>query len=356
MVTATRKEKAHRLLKNNEPMLDVINYDISMIHALNYYNINHDNKEKKKWMQAHFGKKIKFSLDIPDYNFKIIGTLCRILDNGNVLSDAHEKRIQSEFDMIKSLSDKIKPVVVATNTKPVATIQEKMDAKVSEFLAEFAGLVDEFVLTGSHPKVDSLINSMNIRGPMTKKVIARVEGTIEELKEALAGTDKQLTEGYSQFKKTELKKLLGIYESLVSSLGQAKVLTVRKTRTVKAKPAVVIVKNIKYMKEDTALGLKSVEPATIVGAEEVWVFNTKYKTMQFYEAAPGSNISVKGTTLTGFNTEKSLVKKVRKPEAIASLNSLGKRAYTKFFKELKTATSACNGRINDQCVILATFR
>ena len=355
MATATRKEKAHRLLKNNEPMLDVINYDISMIHALNYYNINHDNKEKKRWMQAHFGKKIKFSLDIPDYNFKIIGTLCRILDNGNSLSDAHEKRIESEFQMIKQLSEKIKPVVTTT-TKPTASIQEKMDAKVSEFLGEFAGLVDEFVTTGSHPKVDSLINSMNIRGPMTKKVVSRVENIILELKEALAGTDKQLTEGYSNFKKTELKKLLGIYEGLVASLGQAKVMTVRKTRTVKAKPAVVIVKNMKFQKDDKELGLKSVEPATIVGAEEVWVFNTKYKTMQYYEAVAGATLSVKGTTLTGFNTEKSIVKKVRKPELVANLNALGKRAYTKFFKELTTAQSACNGRINDQCILLATFR
>jgi hypothetical protein len=364
MVTEAKKIKAHKLLKNNEPVLNPMDYSRSVIDALNYYNVNHDNREKKKWFVSHFrdGKmKIDFSLDIPDGNFKIIGTLCRMLDNGNDLSAQDMTRLEHEFDKIKETSAQAKKQE-ALEAKPlvkVSNIQEKMDQKAAEFLGEFAGLIDEFVTTGTAPSVDKLIASMKITGPVAKKVQSRlavVERNMEEIRAAIAGKDKEVAAAYAHITKPNLKKLLALYESLISGLGQAKVVAVRKARVVKEKPPVQVAKYVKFNPEDTTLGLKSIAPALMIGASEIWLFNPKYKKMIVYQAVVGTSMTVKGTTLVNFDIEKSTMKTVKKPDTVAKLNGMGTRAFHKFYKETKAAEGKCNGRINKDCIILAAFK
>lgn len=352
MATAEKRAKAHKLLKNNEPRIGFMTYDHDMMKALQYYNLNHDGKEKRKWVLERFPK-LKFNTDLSDYYYRVAGTLIRIENNGNELSDEHKKKLEDEIAFLTKPSTK---VVEVKEEKPKASVQDAMEEKVSTFLGEFAGLVDEYVLTRSHPKVDNLVNTMGIRGPMAKKVIDKVQKNMSELQEAIAGTDKQLVEGYSNFKKTELKKLLGIYEQLVASLQQAKVTTVRKPRAKKVKPPAVIAKSVKYSKENVDLAMKSINPAHVVGQSEVWFFNTKYRRIACYKAREGAALSWKGTTLTDWDTEKSYVKTVRKPEEIKKLMDLGTRAWNKYGKELKSKESTPNGRCNEETIILVTFR
>lgn len=352
MLSEKKIAKGHKLLRNNDPAINPVSYNVSLMLALNYYNYQYDNKEKKAWAIAHYGKGVKFSSDIQDYQFRLLGTLCRIVDTGNTLSDKHMIVLDNEFAMLQKVVDAKK--IVTVDTKPIIGIQEKMDTKVSEFLGEFAGLVDEYTMTRTNPNVEKLVNSMGIRGPMVKKVLAKVTGTMQELREAIAGTDKQLDEGYSNFKKSELKKLLGIYEQLCSALVQAKVLTVRKTRVVKVKPASVIAAKVKYQTENKDLNLKSILPATVVGVTELLIFNTKYRKMQYYEAAAGQTLTWKGTTLLNFSVEKSFSKTIRKPEAIQALE--GKRMFAKFLKEAKAAPGKVTGRVNGECILVAAFR
>lgn len=360
MVNEAKKIKAHKLLKNNEPTLNPMDYQKSLMDALNFYNVNNDNRQKKKWFQDHFKKEINFGLDIPDHNFKIAGTLCRIKDNGNTLDPRDELTLEKEFDKIKETSLKQKPVVEEVGeVKKVVGIQEKMEQKAIDFLGEFNGLIDEFIMTKTSPSVDKLINTMGIKGPTAKKVQARlapIERQMAELKEAILGKDKELVAAYAHITKPNLKKLLGMYESLISGLSQAKVAVVRKERVVKAKPPVVIAKDVKFLAEFPELKLKSVAPALMIGAAEVWLYHTKYKKLMVYEAIVGQTLTVKGTTLMNFDVEKSIMKTVKKPETLTPLVAQGKRAFAKFFKETKAVVSKNNGRINKDCVIMAVFK
>lgn len=347
-----KKAKAHKLLHANEPTISLFTYDHDMLMALQYYNVNHDNKEKRKWVLSAYPK-LKFNSDLSDYYYRTLGTMIRIRDNGNELSEAHKELIERELKYLTVPSKKKAEIIVE---KKVTNVQDAMDEKVSTFLGEFAGLVDEYCTTKGTVYVDKLVNSMGIRGPMIKKVIARVERTIAELRLAVEGTDKYVNEGYSNFKKTELKKLLGIYETLVASLGQAKVTTVRKVRVAKVKPPAVIAKRVKFAAENTDLGLKSINPALVVNQGEVWLFNTKYRKLSCYKAIDGQSLTWKGTTLMNWDTEKSMCKGVRKPEAIKALVGQGTRTWTKFFKELTTKPSVMNGRCNEDTIILAVMR
>ena len=51
-----RAEEAERMVKGSEVTLTTENYNSDFLHALNYYNANHDDKDKKKWLIKHLAK------------------------------------------------------------------------------------------------------------------------------------------------------------------------------------------------------------------------------------------------------------------------------------------------------------
>jgi hypothetical protein len=362
--SAKRQANTARLLKklNGEPTIDAMNYNPSLMLALNWYNTEADNKTKKRWFQEHFGKNARFAMaDINDREFRTVGTLCRIVDNQQYLDPKELALIQSEFERIKSLSDQAKAVPVKQSVAvPLAkapTIQDRLDDQASEFVGKFDEMIDAFTLDRKAIPDVALLMKQRPTSPVAKKAMAKISRVLEELREAVAGTDKQLNEGYSNFKKPELKKLLAAYESLAEQLEQTKKMVVRvSTRKPKVKPAGQVVAKMKFAKENTELGLKSVPAASIVDAEEVWLFNTKYKKLQYYKAVDGMRLTVKGTTIMNFDATKSEQLTVRKPETVATLNDKGKRAFTQFVKTLTTKPAPCNGRTSEETIILAAFK
>jgi hypothetical protein len=338
--TDKRKAVVDRLLKKNtsEPTINALNYNASFAAALNFYNLDYSNKDKKRWFQEHFKRTLKFPIsEIHEREFRSVGTMCRILDNGNELSDEHMTFIKNEVERLRALSKK-QPVAVVEDAEQVkqakvVSIQERMDNKISDFMAEFNAMVDE-----------------------SKKIVPMVQRQINELEEALLGKDKQLVEGYSNFKKADLKKLLELYTTLVAKMDQAKKVVVRAPRAKKEKPASQIVARLNFCKENTELGLRSVTPTMIVGATEIWAFNAKTKKLQVYKAVNGMTLTVKGSSLLNFNVEDSVQKTVRDPKQVANLNEKGKRAYSTFLKTIKTKEAPVNGRINAETLILAAFK
>jgi hypothetical protein len=95
-----------------------------------------------------------------------------------------------------------------------------------------------------------------------------------------------------------------------------------------------------------------VNPVSLVGAAEAWIYNTKYKKLQVYRALDGQKLSVKGTTLVNYDVAQSSSKTLRKPESTKDVLSMAKKTFATFFNKLTTKDAAVNGRINEECVIL----
>ena len=174
----------------------------------------------------------------------------------------------------------------------------------------------------------------------------------------------QVKEGYGHIKKGEIKKIITALESLLEAcdfvIESSK--ATRKTRKPKAKPAAKVVEKLKYKKTDDKYKLASVDPANIVGASTLWVFNTKTRKLGKYVAAEvdptgagreGSGLSVKGTTITGFDETQSVQKTVRKPdEVLKEFKAAGKVKLRKFLDEINTTDTKLNGRINPDTILL----
>ena len=48
--------KAEAFMKGDERILSQDNYMRDLLYSLNYYNSNHDDKDKKKWFISHYAK------------------------------------------------------------------------------------------------------------------------------------------------------------------------------------------------------------------------------------------------------------------------------------------------------------
>ena len=174
----------------------------------------------------------------------------------------------------------------------------------------------------------------------------------------------QLKEGYAHLKKGEIKNYTIAIEELLSALDfvieSAK--ATRAPRKKKVYSADKLVAKLKYLKTDERFKVASISPDQIVGANELWVFNVKTRKLGKYIAKnidpkgmmrEGSGLSVKGTTILGYDEALSIQKTLRKPpEQLKQFKDAGKVALRKFIDEIPTTDTKLNGRCNPETVLL----
>ena len=113
-----------------------------------------------------------------------------------------------------------------------------------------------------------------------------------------------------------------------------------------------LIARLKYKKDDSTLGIVSVNPIQLLGAKEVWVYNTRTRKLSQYKANDIDGISVNGTGLVNYSTD-SVEKTVRKPvETLAEFKKASKVKLRTFLKDLSTVDTPCSGKLNEHCVIL----
>ena len=127
----------------------------------------------------------------------------------------------------------------------------------------------------------------------------------------------------------------------------------RAPRAKKPTDKVKVVSKLKYLKQDEKLKLVSINPIDIIGSKELWVFNTKTRKIGKYVAGEFAELSVKGTTIVGFDENKSIQKTLRKPEEqLKEFKAAGKVALRKFLDDIKAVDIKLNGRINEETILL----
>ncbi len=174
----------------------------------------------------------------------------------------------------------------------------------------------------------------------------------------------QLKEGYGHYKKADIKKYTDAIDNLILALDfvidSAK--ATRKPRKAKPKSATKLVEKLKYCKTNDKYKIASIMPDQIIKANELWVFNIKTRKIGKYIAKnidpqgqqrEGTGLSVKGTTIIGFDEEKSIQKTLRKPdEQLQTFKSSGKVKLRTFLDDIKTIDTKLNGRCNPDTLLL----
>ena len=209
------------------------------------------------------------------------------------------------------------------------------------------------------PKAFKVLNLLKGKG--AKAAHARIirdfySRDLAELEELASGkADEQLREGYSHRSKKQVKAFIAFLTEIQNActmlMQEAKVN--RAPRAKKAVPAEKIVGKLKYMKTNEPLKLVSINPADILGAKELWVYNTKNRKIGRYVAKEYGDLSVKGTSIINFDENLSIQKTVRKPEdKLKEFKAAGKVALRKFLDDINATDTKLNGRLNEETVLL----
>tara|TARA_B100002019_G_C21250421_1_gene590819 strand:+ start:27 stop:1319 length:1293 start_codon:yes stop_codon:yes gene_type:complete len=189
-------------------------------------------------------------------------------------------------------------------------------------------------------------------------------GQLKKMNEFEADQWAQLKEGYAHIKKADIKNYRIAIGELIAALDfvidSAK--ATRKPRKPKVYSADKLVAKLKYCITDEKYKLASISPDQIVGANELWVFNIKTRKIGKYVASnidpkgmqrQGSGLSVKGTSIIGYNETESIQKTLRKPaEQLKEFKDAGKVKLRKFMDDIKTTDTKLNGRCNPDTVLL----
>lgn len=87
-------------------------------------------------------------------------------------------------------------------------LQDRLKNKVSEQIAEIEGVFDDFKTSWKEIKHYRFLYEIGVRPLHAKLIIPHAQNTINEYELVLSGQDKDLSEGYSNFTKPQLKKMV----------------------------------------------------------------------------------------------------------------------------------------------------
>jgi hypothetical protein len=390
MVTKTRitkkqvNEHRTRVAKDLSPLWDGHeawdeNKFLRFFHtAMDYYRLEHSGKDLKpkviNWMSAngYTKEQIKAFKDTKDNRCSTTaGSIAANLLRGmpTIRADFNDGRDTAQWlksEIVKILDEGKNDEVESAENVEVksAVLQPSIQERVKEAAFRMTEEIEDALEAFSQdpesfdPKAFKLLNLL--RGKQVKAAHARIikdlyKRQYDELVEAGQGKDEQLKEAYGYLGKVNLKKITLFYSEILSACDmltqEAKVN--KKPRAKKPTDKAKVVAKMKYLKQDDKLKLVSVSPQDIIGSQELWIFNTKTRKLGKYVAAEYHELGVKGTSLTGFDLNKSVQKTLRKPEEqLKEFKAAGKVQLRKFLDDIKAVDIKLNGRINEETILL----
>jgi hypothetical protein len=185
-----------------------------------------------------------------------------------------------------------------------------------------------------------------------------IEKLTEEIELLLTKKDDQLTESYKFMKPKRQKVLLAFLIEIRDDIKRY-MLNKKATRKTKA-PTIMTadkqVSKIKYSKESVEYKIQSINPVSIIGASQLYTFNTKNRMLTEYLTSSPKGFEMKGTTLQNLNSSSRSIR-LRKPEDILpDIQSKSVSRINSIWKTLTTKQSVPNGRINNDTILVRVFK
>jgi len=373
--------------------------------ALRWYHYMASESDQKTWCIEYLKKKgiskeviskinrlprvnIKYGeiQDIPGFD---TGVICRLLTLGAPVPAEKVKKLEQMLKFIEEKANKLEPEVVDTEeeiAEEKVSIQDKIKNKISDVIGELEHWCDVKLTTKQTKPTLLTVASMSktmkkLSGKVpvtTSKEVAptktvkdffhaknikagqcpQIAAWFEEKKKGVMEDMKHCPEAYHCYEKQNLMAFASFVDEVITTCNDyaKQVKSIIKIRKKKAKPAGVIVKNMKYQLEYPKLKIKSISPTKIIGAEKVLLFNTKYNKATLLECTNSNGLTVKGTTIINFDANKSFTKKIRKPEKfIKDIEAKGIRVVKTAFDGLKSKQYEAKGRVGEDTIILGVY-
>jgi len=334
------------------------NFESKLAFSLNYYQRNFDLKDSREFLakaRPEIDKQIN-SLSDKEFNeFKTVGFVFHFLKENKLKEDFHEPTriwIEEKITELLSIKKEKKELTSQIETKPKHDIQKAIRVQAYQFLPEIEDYVDAFAFDNNKTDFDLIdfLKKNSLSSIHTRKLQNFFIKHLEEYKDI--PNDEQLKEAYRYLTEGRRQKIIAFYEELNNNFDlYCKNLSPKKTRAHKKIAPEKLVAKVQYMKNDLTLGISSCDPVKIIGAKALVLYSTRYKKLSILR---GKSLSMKGTTITGFEPILSSTKILRKPETFLSMFSKlpNLEEVMKELDKLSTKPSEATGRINNDTLIV----
>ena len=362
----TRGKFADEKYMGAEPTVTALSDEMDLARAYNWFNYFYTSDDAKAFTISYL-KSINYDREIirklasvKCHELHNIGWNCRLLSTGSTLPDGLWNNIEAR---IKQLSTNVVETVETAEDQPqknLVTIQDRIKDRASELIGELEEETDVFFTEGVIQfDIKKWSLEKGIKPQVAKRITEHFRPQYEEITEALQGKDPDLVEAYSRWRKPVLKVMAIFLKKIIDHLdetAEAHIAT-RKPRKKKVKPPHVLVAKMKYRPDWADLNITSIDPKGIIGATQLWVINSKTRNLSVYHSVDPNGLSVRGSTITGYDEVSSITKKVRKPrEVLPQVLNEGKVGLRGIMKTLTTAETKANGRINQDTILLRVLK
>lgn len=232
------------------------------------------------------------------------------------------------------------------------SVQENIKSKVYQVCGEIDHAVDMWQTQDFDTY--KYLADLKVSATVAKGIPEEYQSIIDELDELLGpNCHPQLKEGYSYLSRQEQKDYYNFVKGIQTDAMRYAEMNkpIRKKRKVTADRQV---KKLSYLKEDRDNKIKSIDPLLIIGAQRLWIYNSKTNEIVKYEAIDRGGLGCKGTTLQNFDEKASGCKKVgvRTEYFIDRILDGGKVVLNKVMDEITSKKQSVTGRINNNMVLL----
>lgn len=357
---ARKKELA---IKPNEPKFEGEVPTVEEFRAaINWYSIRATDSEMRGYLldglknEYPSNKKLlQYVKNLPETRHRIVGALYRMKKNGWVWIEPEASSVKESVDRFILESSGIGE----EEEVETVSIQRRIEEKVNRFLGELEGISDDIFITNKIAREDFIPYDWMLKNEVKPlhagKIVEYFKTRLTEYIGVIESKDKEVIEAYQDLPKDRLLGLVQYYADIIRDADRLakNVKATRKPRKKKVITAEKQVGKMKFKTRDDTFKIQSINPESIVGSAQLWVFNTKTRKLGVYVAQDASGLSVKGCTIKGFDLNKSVSKKARKPnDVITKVLSGGKVALRHVLDDMRAKESKLNGRINMDTVLL----
>ena len=312
----------------------------------------------KSYMMVYLksiNKYFEYYTTIQAKKFNPYGIYIKMQTDGILLPDT-EKKLISEFidELDSSYKDKIEK---KENLSKQRTIQESK--KIKEILSSIEYYIDLQLDTirnnkKANPDTTDILNRYKIHPTHFPILVSQISETINksvnDLRLAKNKKDEQLIEGYSFLTPKQLTAYINFLNKLQDNIISSSPKKERKKRKVKPKLPEQLVSKLQVVDSCEKLNLKSYSKKEIIGANIIFVYNIKTRSIIKYISSQG--FSIKGSTL--LNIDSSNKKTVRNPEKLfSSINPTNCQFMERLWDSVKCKQTITNSRINKNCILIS---
>ena len=241
---------------------------------------------------------------------------------------------------------------------PKPSVHQRTIDKAGDLIADLEDVLDKWEENAGYSTYEYM-NKNSVPPKIAQVVVKYYEPLLKELQ----SKDADIKEAYAYLPKRKFNGYLLFVTHMIDEInkyvGTTKKAVVRKPRKTKAQTPEQKFKFLRYMKESTTHKIKSVNPSSIIGASELWMFDTKTNRMTVFRASSERGLDIKRSAVVGYVDNKSVSKVVgRKAQTVIDGVVKGtKTQLKKMFEAVNTTgTPPKTDRTNENAIFVRVFK